>query len=411
MNKQTILLVLGGAIFLVLIMMFIRMEGERFREQVKETADTSVRDGMNEAAENAAEKVVDRAADRIEGALNRIPGNIFGADTEQEEADDSEGKESPEDSESTKADNDKQGESSDSKSTDATVPSESKPEQSTDGKEKKDEPSDSPSTEKSGKSSGKKEKKKKGGGFGIGSIFDLGNEVVKQADRVGQEFVKLTVEEENEIGDQIHDHYRRELKISTNPEDSKRLKNLAQPFLKHIEDDGTVYSFYVVEDKHINAFTHIGGHVYFFRGLLDLLQTDQRIQFVLGHEIAHGELEHSVKGMAYSARAGQLGGSFGADMVGTVHQTLTQGYSDDEEFDADEWSCRKMIEEGGTRADVVDSLGMLLKYEKQRDQKSGADSKTDDGDDGLSREIDGHFRSHPSTQERIDRILNQFPEE
>ena len=256
-----------------------------------------------------------------------------------------------------------------------------------------------------------KDRKKRDTKSGFGSLFDLGNEVVKQADRIGQNFMQLSVEEENEIGDQVHKHYRQDLNLSTNPQDSKRLEQLAQPFLKHIEKDGTVYKFYVIDDEHINAFTHIGGHVYFFRGLLKLLESDQRIQFVLGHEIAHGELGHVGKGMAYAARVGQLGGPFGANVAQIVHQSLTQGYSDDDEFDSDEWSCRTMIKEGGSRADVVDSLGVLLKYDKQQAGTPESDSQNDDAGDDLSKEIDGHFRSHPSPQERIDRILNNFPKE
>ncbi len=429
MKIQTILLVLGGLIFLAVIMIFIHLEGQRFREQLKETADTSVRDGMNEAAENAAVKAVDRAADRIEGVITKgleIPGKILGGQSKDDSEDDSQ-KSSDEDSPKNKKtsdsdkpdtdgnDRDKSGDKNRNES-DSKVPSTSS--DSPNEQDAQDDKKDIDTTSQKQKRSPEpeepkqelEEQKKQGTDLGLGSIFDLGNEVVKQADRVGQEFVQLSVEEENEIGDQVHASFKRDLNLSTNPQDSKRLEQLAQPFLKHIEKDGTVYKFYVVNDEHINAFTHIGGHVYFHRGLLDLLETDQRIQFVLGHEIAHGELGHPAKGVAYAARAGQLGGSFGRDVAMIVHQSLTQGYSDDDEFDADKWSCRTMIKEGGSRADVVDSLGVLLKYDKQQAGTPESDSQNDDAGDDLSKEIDGHFRSHPATQERIDRILNNFPE-
>ena len=434
MNRKT--MVVGGAALscFVIAIVLIRYEGERFRAEVRNTADTSVRDGMKEAAGHAAVKAVDRAADRIEGAIEKaseLPGRVIGGikngivgekendprkdstDTDDNDASKSEpstsaggedvqgsgriapsSADAPSDSDRSSATPNENGSTADDSQPggreNASITEVAHKQPDSDGK--KNEPSRQPNI---------------GGAFG--SLFDLGNEIVQQADNIGQDYMKLSVQEKNKLGAQIHDQFKRKLKISNDPKNARRLEKLARPFLKHVKNDGTVYRFFVVDEDNINAVTHIGGYVYFYRGLMDLLQSDQRIQFVLGHEIAHGELEHASRGMTYASRANDVAGDLGANISAVAYQLLTQGYSDDEEFDADVWSCRVMMKEGGTRADAIDSLATMLKYEKQQGRGSGRESSNSDGNP-VADAIDGHFRSHPSTQERIDRLMQFSPE-
>lgn len=52
------------------------------------------------------------------------------------------------------------------------------------------------------------------------------------------------------------------------------------------------YTFHVVDDADVNAFSLPGGHIYLNSGLVDLAENDDEIAGVLAHEIAHASHHH-----------------------------------------------------------------------------------------------------------------------
>lgn len=55
------------------------------------------------------------------------------------------------------------------------------------------------------------------------------------------------------------------------------------------------YTFKVVDDKDVNAFSLPGGFIYVNRGLLEYVQSDHELAAVLAHEIAHAAHHHLIK--------------------------------------------------------------------------------------------------------------------
>ncbi len=55
------------------------------------------------------------------------------------------------------------------------------------------------------------------------------------------------------------------------------------------------YTFKIVDDKDVNAFSLPGGHVYVNKGLLDYTHSDDELAGVLAHEIAHAAHHHMMK--------------------------------------------------------------------------------------------------------------------
>ncbi len=63
-----------------------------------------------------------------------------------------------------------------------------------------------------------------------------------------------------------------------------------KPHLFHKDFDHNVY---VLEDEEFMAFTMPGGNIYVSTGLLNILQTDDELAFVIGHELGHSENDHT----------------------------------------------------------------------------------------------------------------------
>ncbi len=56
-----------------------------------------------------------------------------------------------------------------------------------------------------------------------------------------------------------------------------------------------IYSFKIVDDKDVNAFSLPGGFIYVNKGLLDYVHSDDELAGVLAHEVAHASHHHMMR--------------------------------------------------------------------------------------------------------------------
>lgn len=104
---------------------------------------------------------------------------------------------------------------------------------------------------------------------------------------------------------------------------------------------------YLVDEKSADAFTAGGGHLFITTGMIDLLQTDERIATVLAHEMAHNLLGHvwaakEKKEMARRAHrfsrevlAGKMRLPWLGKSISFLVNTSLNAYSRQQEYDAD----------------------------------------------------------------------------
>src|SRR5207244_2206992 len=98
----------------------------------------------------------------------------------------------------------------------------------------------------------------------------------------------------------------------------------------------------------VNAFALPGGFIFLTRPLLELCQSDRaELAFVVGHEMAHIVQRHAIdRIMASSAlnaavgRFTMAGGIFGQSLAALAATLLSQGYSQDQELEADRIGAR-----------------------------------------------------------------------
>jgi hypothetical protein len=234
-----------------------------------------------------------------------------------------------------------------------------------------------------------------GAGDLFGELLKAGREITRSIDIAVQETLQLDANEERELGDQIHRLIASRQPLIKDNDLDKRLERLAEPFLRKRNRKDIEYTFHVVDDPEVNAFAHLGGFIYVNRGLLDFVNNQHELAFVLGHEIAHVDLRHCAQQMTYSARASQVAGETGANLVQLAYHTIALGYSEDKEFEADAWAYQMM---GSTKQDAIQFLARLANHYGERDQ--GVETSRS-AIDAIASEIDGHFATHPPTQLRI----------
>ena len=181
------------------------------------------------------------------------------------------------------------------------------------------------------------------------------------------------------------------------------VSRIGQRLVEHSARSHLDYEFHVVDMKEPNAFALPGGYIYISRGLLSLMNTDDELASVLGHEVAHVAARHSVQRQARSrkwiplqvlAGIGGVAASTVSPELGSVVAGAGQlpaalaiaSYSRKQESEADRLGQQYIAAEGWDPEALADSMDALTREQELQD----------DGDpDRMS-----FFDSHPTTPSR-----------
>jgi predicted Zn-dependent protease len=156
----------------------------------------------------------------------------------------------------------------------------------------------------------------------------------------------------------------------------------------------------VFESEEINAFALPGGHIGVFSGIFKVAENQDELATVIGHEVAHVTQEHALKrynreattrigvvGVAVATGTGQAGLDM-ADMVAKLGLSLP--FSRSEESEADTVGLGYMAAAG---FDPRQSVALWKNMQKK--SKLGPPEM---------------LSTHPSSGNRIDELVAQFPE-
>ncbi len=160
------------------------------------------------------------------------------------------------------------------------------------------------------------------------------------------------------------------------------------------------FTFTILDSDVVNAFALPGGYVYVTRGLITLANDEAELAGVIGHEIGHVVARHSAQRQTKSVFAGIgaaiLGAVTKSETIGQIGQlgaaAYVQGYSRDQEFEADQLGIRYMTL-GGFEPTAMSSFLSSLEGESALAMKKA-------GKEGGTPEAD-LFSSHPRTADRV----------
>jgi len=152
------------------------------------------------------------------------------------------------------------------------------------------------------------------------------------------------------------------------------------------------YHVAILDSNEINAFATSGGHILITRGLIGAAKSEDALAGVIAHEIAHIQLQHSIKAIKTSritqalmvTGASAAGAATGYDVnemtsifnetVGDIVSTLVNnGYSQSQEFEADATALSLLTSTGYNPGGLID---MLKELENSQKGQSGGFNKT-----------------------------------
>lgn len=228
-------------------------------------------------------------------------------------------------------------------------------------------------------------------------------DTARELARVPAAATPLSDEEEIQIGDEIARRYEFELGVDTEDKDSQAIQSYLQKVGGQVAARAhrkLPYRFHYIPGRDfINAFALPGGHVFIGGGLIALMKNEDELADVLGHEIEHIDLRHCAERIQLEsgARKIPLGG-----LIVLPIEIFEAGYSKTQELEADRQGTALAVWAG------YSPLGAIQMFEAfdRLYQEHVTHSKTPQEE--LSRvaiqTIEGYFRSHPPTQERIEQI-------
>jgi Zn-dependent protease with chaperone function len=134
------------------------------------------------------------------------------------------------------------------------------------------------------------------------------------------------------------------------------------------------------DPKAVNAFVNGGKYIYVFSGLLAEVHSDNELAVVVGHEIGHSVLKHNIRRNSdltstlanLAAIVGQIKGGSGGGNAMAIGKALHNGYSRDDEREADAFGVLAAWRAG---FDPIGGAGFFTRLEQADDKASAAQGK------------------------------------
>lgn len=97
----------------------------------------------------------------------------------------------------------------------------------------------------------------------------------------------VSTKQKVQLGEQIHKQVVSKYNLDTNRQTDAYVNRVGQRVAAASSCPQYPFHFYVVQDPSINAFSTTGGYVYVNTGLLKVVDNEDQLAGVLGHEIGH----------------------------------------------------------------------------------------------------------------------------
>ncbi|HEX7981463.1 MAG TPA: M48 family metallopeptidase [Gemmatimonadaceae bacterium] len=206
----------------------------------------------------------------------------------------------------------------------------------------------------------------------------------------------VSTQQEIEMGQQYSQQINAQLPIITDPEANRYINVLGDSIAKLTSrTDIQDWRFYIVDSKEVNAFAVPGGFVYVNRGLIERTQRMDQLAGVLGHEIGHVVMRHSIKQMQQQQGA-NIGVTLACILTRICDTQASQAaiqvggtalfakFSRSDEAEADAEGIKNVVR-AGISPNGIPQMFEILIAERQSNPSA----------------VEGWFATHPLEEDRI----------
>lgn len=136
----------------------------------------------------------------------------------------------------------------------------------------------------------------------------------------------LSPEQEHRIGVEFLRRIRLDFNLIDDPEITEYISTLGNRLAANSDNPAQPFTFFVINDKRINAFAAPGGYIGINSGLITATESESELASVIGHEIAHVTQRHLARAVEAQGKLNlpSLAGLIAAVIIGTQNAELGQ---------------------------------------------------------------------------------------
>jgi len=169
---------------------------------------------------------------------------------------------------------------------------------------------------------------------------------------------------------QIEYYYR----VQDDPAIIARLERVAAPLIADTTRYHVKYRFRYLDDLEVNAFSAPNGYIYVTRGLMEIMESDDELAFVIAHELGHIERKHAVVRYKQALTMAILGSLLASSsdsssesvMLAVAIEIVLRGFSREQEKEADEVAVSRLKHAGMDWASYRTLFGRFIDLRERR---------------------------------------------
>jgi len=209
----------------------------------------------------------------------------------------------------------------------------------------------------------------------------------------------ISLDEEWRLGNQAAAQVEQQIQLVRDPQAVAYVRMVGERIHAVTPLADRPFTFNIVNDSSVNAFSVPGGHVYINSGLIAQANKVDELASVLAHEISHNVARHVIKQMQQAQTINVLGAILLGQNPNALEQIVAQivaggamaRFSRADEKQADDMGLDFMTKAGYDPHGMLDLFQKLLSLER-----------TQPGT------VARFFQDHPGTQDRIDDISGRI---
>ena len=204
---------------------------------------------------------------------------------------------------------------------------------------------------------------------------------------------------ENNLGVEAYAEYKAKYRRSTNSEYNAALARCGKAIAKASEVDDFEWQFTVLETSVQNAFCLPGGKVGVYSGIMDLMQNEAELAFVVAHEVGHAIARHGGERMSWGYLQ-SIGGILVA--VGLNNETASSIYGVGTNLGV-------MLPFSRSNEAEADLIGLILMAKAGYDPHAAVHFWTRFSSSSSASMLGNLMSTHPCDADRIAAMNNNMP--
>jgi len=209
----------------------------------------------------------------------------------------------------------------------------------------------------------------------------------------------VTLDQEWQLGNQMAAQVAQQMQLSNDATAKAYLTRIGERIHAATPLANRPFTFDIVNDPAVNAFSIPGGHIYINSGLIAQADKEDMLAGVVAHEISHVVARHVIKQVETQQEIGAIGSILLGQNPNGLQQLLAQiiaggamaRFSRADEKEADDLGLEYLTKAG------YDPHGMLEMFQKLLSLEKGG-----------SNSVERFFADHPGTQDRIQDISGRI---